>query len=44
MPSTQRSSANQLEMSQPSLTGKQPHATNSSMMLRVLKVFDSFRS
>jgi len=31
-------------MSQPTLTRKQPHAMNSLMMSRVLKVFDSFCS
>jgi hypothetical protein len=44
IPFIQRSSVNQLEIVQPALTGKQLHATNSSMRSRVPKVFDSFRS
>jgi hypothetical protein len=42
IPSSHRSSASQWEITQLALTGKQSHATNSSMMSRVLNVFDSF--
>ena len=44
IPSIHQSSDNQLEIVQSALTGKQSHATNTSTMSRVPKVFDTFRS